>query len=250
MDRPVHRGIVLNEPKTATCNTTLGSESYRFLIVDDHALIRFGLSLALTQRYAGATVAHATSLVDALRMVQTEPDLTVILYDLRLDDSNPLDGLNAMLKAAGDVPVIVVSGMSDSGTVASCIRIGACAFVPKGCEAATLDQALSMVLSGGIFVPALPVGQGRNPIRIPQPSPAPPLCEAKLVDELSDRQREVLLLLLEGQSNREIADALGVREGTTKVYLRIMMQRFNVRNRTQLVLKVVNGGYFPFMKVA
>ncbi len=66
--------------------------------------------------------------------------------------------------------------------------------------------------------------------------------ESDAVNGLTERQREVLRLLLEGQSNKEIARALGVLEGTIKVHLRTVMQRLGVRNRTQLALATVKAG--------
>jgi DNA-binding NarL/FixJ family response regulator len=235
----------LDKPETVPDDRISTAEFFRFLIVDDHALVRFGLSLALKQRYAGATVVEASSLTDALHKVRSAPDLTAILYDLHLSDCDGLDGLMTMLEAASDVPVIVVSGTGDSGTAASCIRAGAHAFVHKACEAATLEQALPIVLTGGIFAPAVPARHGHSPIRIPLSSTAPPPVEANIVDELTDRQRQVLLLLLEGQSNKEIARTLGVLEGTIKVHLRTVMQRLGVRNRTQLALAAVKAGVMP-----
>ncbi len=150
-----------------------------------------------------------------------------------------------MLEAARDVPVIVVSGTSDSGTIAACIRAGVRAFIHKGCEATVLDQALPIVLGGGIFAPAPPVAHGGSPIRIPLPLTAPPPRTPTVVDYLTDRQRQVLLLLLEGRSNKEIARTLGVLEGTIKVHLRTVMQRLGVHNRTQLALAAVKAGVMP-----
>jgi DNA-binding NarL/FixJ family response regulator len=245
MDHQPRYATELAQPETVPSDRTSTAETFRFLIVDDHVLVRFGFSLALKQRYVNATVVEAGSLADAVHILQSAPDLTAILYDLHLDDSDELECLAVILEAAGDVPVIVVSGSGDSGTVASCIRAGVRAFVHKGCEVATLDQALVIVLSGGIFAPALPTGHGRSPIRIPLSSTAPPPRNANVVDTLTDRQRQVLLLLLEGQSNKEIARALGVLEGTIKVHLRTVMQRLGVRNRTQLALAAVRAGILP-----
>ncbi|CAO3404014.1 hypothetical protein [Azospirillum palustre] len=215
----------------------------KFLIVDDHALVRYGLSLALRQRYEDVAIVEAGSLADAMRKVNSEPGLTAILYDLQMGDADEHSGLAEMLEAAGDVPVIVVSGATDGNVIASCIRAGARGFVHKGCESAVLDQALPIVLEGGIFAPAPPAVRGGTPIRIPLPAAMPPVrTESDAVNGLTERQREVLRLLLEGQSNKEIARALGVLEGTIKVHLRTVMQRLGVRNRTQLALATMKSG--------
>ena len=230
------------DPQTALPQDVSAGESFRFLIVEDQALVRFGLSLTLQHHYPGASVAEAGSLAGALHQMKSEPDLAAILYDLNLDDSDGLDGLTAILKAAGDVPLIVVSGSGDGGLVASCIRAGARAFVHKGCEMAVLAQALPIALSGGIFAPALPASHSHGSIRIPLSSAPSQPKDFNPVDGLTDRQRQVLCLLLDGQSNKEIARALGVLEGTIKVHLRTVMQRLGVRNRTQLALAAAKAG--------
>ena len=222
---------------------TPSDDPLKFLVVDDHALVRYGLSLALRQRYAHAAVVEAGSLAEAVRKVRSEPDLTAILYDLQMSDSDEHSGLTDMLEAAGDVPLIVVSGVSDGDVIASCIRAGARGFVHKGCEGGVLDQALPIVLAGGIFAPAPPTPPDGRPVRIALASAAASVRnESDAVNGLTERQREVLRLLLEGQSNMEIARALGVLEGTIKVHLRTVMQRLGVRNRTQLALATVKAG--------
>ena len=218
------------------------ADPVKFLIVDDHALVRHGLSLALRLRYEGAVIVEAGSLAEAMRKARSESDLTAILYDLQMGDSDEHSGLADMLEAAGDVPLIVVSGATDGTVIASCIRAGARGFVHKGCEGVVLDQALPIVLEGGIFAPAPPAARDGRPVRIAMAAPVPARSESDAVNGLTERQREVLRLLLEGQSNKEIARALGVLEGTIKVHLRTVMQRLGVRNRTQLALATVRAG--------
>ncbi|WP_451980288.1 LuxR C-terminal-related transcriptional regulator [Azospirillum endophyticum] len=218
-------------------------DSLKFLIVDDHALVRYGLSLALRQRYQDVEIVEAGSLAEAMRKVRSEPGLAAILYDLQMGDSDEYHGLADMLEAAGDVPLIVVSGATDGNVIASCIRAGARGFVHKGCEGGVLDQALPIVLGGGIFAPAPPAPRDGRPVRIALTAAAiPARNESDAVNGLTERQREVLRLLLEGQSNKEIARALGVLEGTIKVHLRTVMQRLGVRNRTQLALATMRAG--------
>jgi len=221
-----------------------GEPRHGFLIVDDHALVRYGLSLAIRQRYPDAAIAEAGSLAQGLAKVRALPDLTAVLYDLHMEAEDELDGLATMLEAAGDVPVIVVSGAGGSGIVAGCIQAGARGFVSKGCDGVVLDQALPIVLGGGIYAPAPPPSLAGRPM--PSLSATPIRQPARTgggpVAELTDRQRQVLGLLLEGRSNKEIARELGVLEGTVKVHLRAIMQRLGARNRTQLALAAMKAG--------
>lgn len=207
----------------------------RILIVDDHALMRHGLALVIKLRFPGAVVIEAGSLADAVRCAQEEGDLSAVLFDLQMGDTDGLPGVEAMLRVLDGVPLVVISGTLDTALISACIRAGARGFLPKGSEAETLDHALPVVLSGGIYAP-LPRGAAAF---APPPSAPPPPAP---LDGLTLRQREILRLLLEGRSNKEIARSLGILEGTIKVHLRSVMQRLGVHNRTQLALLVSRAG--------
>lgn len=211
------------------------------LIVDDHALVRHGLALALKQRYPGAALLEAGSLAEALKRVRAEDGLSVVLYDLQMGDADGLPGVEAMLEVLGDVPLLVISATLDAATITACIRAGARGFLPKGCDPALLDQALPIVMGGGIYAPAPPANSAAPPERAAAP-PLPSPRESAALEGLTLRQREVLKLLLEGRSNKEIARSLGVLEGTVKVHLRTVMLRLGVRNRTQLALFAARAG--------
>jgi len=216
----------------------------RLLVVDDHALVRHGLALAIKVRFPAATVFEAGSLAEATRRVHSVGNLSAVLFDLHLGDSDGLPGVEAMLRILNGVPLLVISGSLDAALIAACIHAGARGFLPKGSEAEALDHALPIVLGGGIYAPLPHPGDG--PARAPAPARASqPSISAAALDGLTDRQRDVLRLLLDGQSNKEIARSLGVLEGTVKVHLRSVMQRLGVRNRTQLALMAARAGLTP-----
>lgn len=244
--------------KRAALDRNIGeSEGIKILVVDDHALIRHGLTLIVKLRYPDAMVLEAGSLAEALARVESAGRLSAVLFDLHLDDCDGLQGVVAMLGVLGPVPLLVISGSLDHRLIADCIRAGARGFVPKGAEAGSLDHALPIILGGGLYAP-LPgqamagpgadgqaaAGQGlgsamrRSRSVVPQPVFRHPTG----IDQLTGRQREVLALLLEGCSNKEIARSLGVLEGTVKVHMRSVMQRLGVRNRTQLALVAMKSG--------
>lgn len=200
------------------------------LVVDDHALVRHGLALAIKANRPDIKVHEAGSLAEGVRAAQSAGHLSAVLYDLNLADSSGLPGLATMMKAVGNTPVIVVSGQSDSSTMSQCIMAGARGYLPKGSRADVLDHALALVLSGGIYAPALPAPMEMEP----QP--------AHILGELTSRQRDVLRLLMAGRSNKEIARSLGVLEGTIKVHLRSIMMKLKVRNRTHLAIVAVQAG--------
>lgn len=205
----------------------------RILVADDHALMRHGLALVIKLRFPGATVIEAGSLADAMRCAREESDLSAVLFDLQMGDTEGLPGVEAMLRVLDGVPLVVISGTLDVSLIGACVRAGARGFLPKGSETGALDHALPVVLSGGIYAP-LP----RGAVASASSSTLPP----RVLDGLTARQREILALLLEGRSNKEIARSLGILEGTIKVHLRSIMQRLGVHNRTQLALLVSRAG--------
>ncbi|HYD65013.1 response regulator transcription factor [Azospirillum sp.] len=213
----------------------------RLLVVDDHGLVRHGLALAIRTRFPAAAVFEAASLAEAVRRVRSVGHLSAVLYDVQLGDADGLPGVEAMLRVLGDVPLVVMSGSQDAALVAACLQAGARGFLPKGGEAEILDHALPIILGGGIYAPLPRPATASAPTASAAPPSKPPLPHGA-VEALTDRQREILLLLLQGQSNKEIARSLGIVEGTIKVHLRSVMQRLGVRNRTQLALMAASAG--------
>lgn len=239
-----HRfGIDPTRTGVMTRKAVPGTVAPRILVADDHGLMRHGLALAIKVRFPGAVVFEAGSLAEAIEKARTADDLSAVLFDLQMGDTDGLPGVEAMLRVLNDVPLVVVSGTLDGGLIAACIRAGARGFLPKGCDVAVLDHALPIVMGGGIYAP-LPQGAA------PGVSLSAPAADGAggygrmegRMEELTDRQREVLRLLLLGHSNKEIARSLGVLEGTVKVHLRSIMQRLGVRNRTQLALMAARSG--------
>jgi Response regulator containing a CheY-like receiver domain and an HTH DNA-binding domain len=227
----------------ALCTRTGGPQHLadpapRFLVVDDHALMRHGLKLALKLRFPTATVFEAGSLSEAMGRVRSAGDLSAVLYDLNLSDAEGLAGVKEMLRLLDGVPLVVISGTLDNELVVACIRAGARGFVPKGADAEVLEHALPVIMGGGLYAPLPRTVPQYSPATFQEPSPA----HATSVQGLTDRQREILKLLLQGQSNKEIARSLGVVEGTIKVHLRSIMQKLGVRNRTQLAVMAEKAG--------
>lgn len=199
----------------------------RVLVVDDHGLVRHGLALAIQARDGSIQVIEAATLAAALEVLRFGPRVELVLYDLVLPDGGGIGGLRAVLASAGRIPVLVVSGCLDGGIVADCVRAGARGVLPKSGSVTALDHAIPLVLGGGVYAPQTgpdTVDRGGRP------------------SALTERQEAVLRLLMSGQSNKEIARELGVLEGTIKVHLRAIMQKLNVRNRTQLALTAARSG--------
>ncbi|WP_328702896.1 response regulator transcription factor [Arenibaculum pallidiluteum] len=207
-------------------------------MVDDHVLVRRGLALSIEEAHPRVQVIEAASLAQAVDVARRRPDLAMALCDLRLPDADGIDAVTGLVAALGDVPVVVVSAQEDPVMMAACIRAGARGFLPKAGPAEVMTHALSLVLEGR--------GEGRDRY-VPMPAQALSCRReasegAALLDRLTDRQRDVFRLLLEGQSNKEIARSLGVLEGTVKVHVRAIMQKLGVSSRTQVAIAAARAG--------
>lgn len=196
------------------------------LLVDDHAMFRDGLSLLIEQRFAGVELLHAASLAQALSLMSRHADLDVVLLDLGLPDSSGLDALTRVREAGSWARVVVLSADDTPDNVRGAIEQGAAGFIPKTSQAHVLEQALRVVLDGGVFVPTAS-------------NVAPPAADAL---GLSARQLEVLRLLIQGAPNKVICRELDVSESTIKSHVAAIFRQLDVNNRTQAVFAAARLG--------
>ncbi len=182
------------------------------LLVDDHTLLRESLLLLLDQRLPGHRWRDAATLAAALRWLSNEPDIDLVLLDLDLPDSRGLETLKK---------VVVLSAHDDRHSVLAAIEQGAAGFLTKSVDTARLLHGVKRVLDGGVIVP-----EGLTHSQ--EPGAGQP--------ELSDRQRDVLRLLIEGKPNKLISRALGLTDATVKTHLQVLYRKLGVESRTQAVL--------------
>lgn len=202
----------------------------RFLIVDDHALLREGVASVVRQLCPDSIViAQAETLAHAMAQLRADQGhgWTVIL-DLHLPDSSGLATLEAMRAAAPLARITIVSAHHDLDLAIQCIQAGACAFVPKHGSLIEFQQALAVIAGGGVYFPKeLFVSAG---VTTPKDKPSAP------ATELTPRQHEVLAGLLDGLSNAAIAQHLQISEETVKLHVRAVLRAYGAANRVQLLL--------------
>lgn len=220
-------------------NDSMVDALLKILVVDDHALVRHGFALAVGEIYPQAEVHEAGSLAEALDVVATNPDLSLVLFDLNLGTRNGHAGVKRMVEALGPVPLLVISASDETGDIIDSLRVGAKGYILKTGSSAVLEHAMSLAMTGETYLP-LPRSVLANAV-----APEPARSGHHLLDRLTDRQRDVFHLLLAGHSNKEIARELGVLEGTVKVHVRAIMQKLGVKNRTQVAVVAARCGYFP-----
>lgn len=207
----------------------------RVLIADDHALFRDGLKSLLDARGVDV-VAEARNGREAVNLArQHNPE--IVLMDLTMPEMTGLEATRLISADLPDVKVVVLTASEDDADLFEAIKSGAQGFLPKDIESARLFSMLEGVMRGE---PALTPGLARKLLtEFAQPAPAPREQPPSL---LTDREREVLELLVEGiTSNRELADRLFVSENTVKYHLRNILTKLHLQNRAQVISYAVRN---------
>lgn len=200
----------------------------RVLVVDDHPMVREGLSSML----AGSDVtivAQAGSGAEAVREAGAQaPD--VVLLDMKLPDLDGLAVLDGILRAAPAAQVLVVSMLDDAALVRRALDAGARGWLLKGVSRRDLLAALRAVREGALIIdPAL--------VR-PAPAPAPD----RTADALTPLEADVLRLIVEGLTNRQIGDRMRWSLGTVKKYVQRVLDKLDVSDRTQAAVEGIRRG--------
>lgn len=201
----------------------------RILLVDDHLLFSKGLQFLLADLDDQAHCVLATSIAQAV----TEPGpFDLVLLDYALPDSQGSKGLERVRAAHDGVPVVMLSGETRLALVSDLVELGAAGFISKASDTEVLLSALRTVLAGGIYLP-------RQLLGVPSPM------SGERVHNLSPRQVQVVLKLMQGKPNRMIAQELDLAENTVKTHLAAAFRALGVSNRTEAVFKAAALGLMP-----
>jgi DNA-binding NarL/FixJ family response regulator len=204
----------------------------RCLLVDDHAIFREALALLISLRHPQVALTQAATLAAAKACFPGGAGPELVLLDLSLPDSRGLPTLQALREAAPASRIIVLSADDRRETVLAAIEQGAAGFIPKTADTALLEQALGVVMQRGVFMP---------PAALLHPGAGPAPAQAAAA-ALTPRQRDVLRMLVEGQSNKLIGRALGLSPSTVRTHVEALFERLNVHNRTQAVVAAARMG--------
>lgn len=213
----------------------------RALLVDDHHLFRQGLKFLLSDLQTGIVFADADSCERALDYACGAP-VDLVLVDLHMPGVDGMDALCAMRAAFGSSAVVVLSSEDDPRVIRKAIEMGASGFVPKSSTPEVMVAALRLVLAGGTYLPPHVLREFGGFDRTPAPASIPAVARP---DNLSERQREVLLKVVQGKANKVIARELNLSEGTIKAHLSAAYRALGVQNRTEAVFVAAKVGLTP-----
>lgn len=208
----------------------------RVLVVDDHAVVREGIRMFLGIEPCLEVVGEAESGQEAIRQAKSlKPD--VVLMDLLMPEGPGVEAIAEIKRCMPGVKVVVLTGFGDGPTVRSAIQAGADGYLLKDADGETLLNALQAVLQGD--------------------TPLHPRVARHLVADLTPyvdslltkREMEVLRLIAKGLSNKAVAQALNLCEGTVKVHVSNILDKLDVSSRTEASMKAIEMGLLSLSEV-
>lgn len=210
----------------------------RILLVDDHKIMRDGIRAILTRGEEFAVIGEAESGTDAVTLTKRlKPD--VVLMDIGLPGLNGVEATSEILRYMPDTKIIILSMYDDEHSVVSAIRSGARGFVLKKASDSDLVDALRTVAKGGSYLS--PQVSDKLLTRIQRGDlDAKPLPGA--IDGLSPRELQVLRMVAEGKTSKEIAVLLSLGLQTVRSYRKTMMKKLNVNNVAGLTQLALSAG--------
>ena len=214
----------------------------RILLVDDQTLIRQGIRLLLAGEPDLQVVGEAANGLEALACLDAlKPD--VILMDVRMPEMDGVTATRAVVARYPACSVIILTTFDDDETIFEGLRAGARGYLLKDINADEMTAAIRTVASGGALIqPSITRKVLAEFTRLATPQLHSSAKPQPLVEPLTDREMEVLKLLAEGLSNREIADRLFITEGTVKNHVTEILGKLGVHDRTQAALKARDLG--------
>ena len=212
----------------------------RVLLADDHVLIRAGIT-ALLQRIPDLTVvAEADDGRDALQLIAMHHP-NIVLLDISMPELNGLEVAERVAREFPDVRVIILSMHATSDYVLRAMRVGASGYLLKGARLAELELAITSVARGETYLsPAAAkhvIGGYRD-----QASGAAPAADAQAQERLTARQREILQLIAEGKTTKEIAQVLTLSAKTVEMHRAQLMERLDIHDVAGLVRYALRTG--------
>jgi DNA-binding NarL/FixJ family response regulator len=214
----------------------------KILVVDDHGLIRQAMQGVLKKLRRDIVVLEAPNSEKAMQIIGDNPDINLILLDLTLPDRDGFSVLAELRERYPAVSVVVLSAVQDPSHVMKALDLGALGYIPKSADGDVILNALRLIISGGIYVPPellkyLDISNSAPRLRVNDQ-----LLTLPSNVELSERQLDVLALVMQGKNNKTICRALDLAEPTVKNHVTAILKALKVTNRTEAVIAVNEFG--------
>lgn len=207
----------------------------RVLIADDHPLVRDGLRAVVAVAFDQTELFEASSVAETIAIIEREGDFDLVLLDLHLPDVSGFSGLLTLRERFPSLPVVMVSGAVERGVVSGAIANGAAGFIPKSLKRSQIVAAIQDILNGNIYVP-----EGFEDVAAGEDEASD---IRRRIDSLTPQQRAVLVYVVAGKLNKQIAFELDVSIRTVKAHVSAVLAKLNVYSRTQAVIVANKIGF-------
>ncbi|MBY0575720.1 MAG: response regulator transcription factor [Gallionellaceae bacterium] len=211
----------------------------RILIVDDHTLFRSGIKLVL-QRHSGFDVVGEAGdgLEGVKRAKQLKPD--VVLLDLHMSGTGGLEALRLLVEDMPETQVVMLTVSEDAEDLLETLRAGARGYLLKNIDTEFLLESIQRAARGeSVMSPQIAHKLADSLRASPKTGPA---AESNNLDKLSSREREILIMVARGDSNKEIAGVLNLSESTIKIHVQGILRKLNIAGRVQAAVYAVEHG--------
>ena len=207
----------------------------RFIVADDHALVREGLALSLKTSHPDAEVVEVVDGATLMTELEQRSSVSLILLDLKMPNTQPFELLKEISSKWPSIKLVVLSASENQCDVDMAFENGARGFIQKSTPIPTLLSIIKQILIGKIHVPELPdeIPDSLN-LEHNNDGATPKL---SLPSSMTRRQIDVLALLQKGKTNRDIALELELSESTVKIHVANIFKSLEVSNRTEAVIK-------------
>ncbi|GAA5002376.1 two-component system response regulator NarL [Acinetobacter puyangensis] len=216
---------------------------YKVSIVDDHALFRRGVAELLQQSAQYHVLAQYSSGQALLQdMAQHYPDL--LLLDLHMPEASGIDVLKRIRENDASLKIVMLTASDDDQQIIEALRLGANGFLSKDTAPDEILQKLAQALTGqtalnqhGINVLAQQLRQQpviKTASDLDRPAQYAKNSDLSILQEITQREKETLLLIAKGLNNKLIARELGISDGTVKVYVKNLLRKLNLHSRLEL----------------
>lgn len=207
----------------------------KVLITDEQSLFRDGLSLRLKQINQDIAILQSSNLVDMQKILSKEPDIDILIVDIDLAELNAAEIINKIKNLAPNTKIVAISSSEDTRNIKKILSCGVKGYILKRSDSNILSGALKLILDGGTYIPPAMLDNGidyNGSSHISNP----------LKKNLTNRQSQVLDLIAQGKSNKQIAYDMGVSEATVKLHINALLRSLKVNNRTQAVITAQKMG--------
>ena len=201
----------------------------KIVIADDHPLYRAALKQAVTKSMTRVEIVEVSTMAELQDAAQEHNDADLVLLDLTMPGASGFSGLVYLKGQVPELPVVVVSGIEDHAIIRRALEYGALGFIPKSVSLETMVEAVQAALAGDAWIPDDVNLEG----------PVLDDKEAKIaagIASLTPQQFRVLVMLMQGLLNKQIAYELDVSEATVKAHVTAILRKLKVHSRTQAVI--------------